>query len=100
MNRDLKELLNTIAKNPTLPVFPVVYNSFVDWFDDNPFVDYTVGKIHNVKVDKYCIYTIDGNKQFATIDDKEFLEHEYPKLKFEWKDAIFFCVGYNENLLK
>jgi len=100
MSNEAKRLANLIMEHPTLPVFPAVYNSFVDWFDDNPLIDRTVGKIHNVHIGKYCIYTIDGTKQFATLDDKDFLEHEYPDNDFEWKDAIFVDIGYDKNLLK
>ena len=100
MNTEIQELINIIAENPTLPIFPVIHNSFVDWFDDNPFVDYTVGKIYNAKINKYCIYTLNGQKQFATFHDKEYLKYEHPETTFEWKEAIFFSVRYDENILK
>lgn len=90
-----KQLARLINENPNLPVFPIIYNSFVDWFDNNPFVDSTVGKIYNVRIMKYCIYTIKGEKHFATEEDKEIVENEYPELIFNWKKAIFFDIGYN-----
>ena len=97
----MKQLSNLINENPNLPVFPVVYNSFVDWFDDNPFCDKTVGKVKgNARIMKYCTYIIDEEIHFATEEDKEILEFEHPELVLDWKEAIFFDVGYNDELFK
>ena len=95
MNDDIKELVDVIMKNPDLPVFLVVYNSFIVCFDGNPFDDSTVGKVENIRIMKYCTYIIDGKIHFATEEDKEILEFEYPELVFNWKEAIFFDIGVN-----
>ena len=96
----MKHLLDLINENPNLPVFPIIYHSFVDWFDDNPFCDSTVGNIGNARIMRYCTYIIDKEIHFATEEDKEILEFEHPELILDWKEAIFFDVGYNDELFK
>ena len=94
----IKKLVDIINQNPDLPVFPAVSNSFIDWFDDHPFVDSTVGKITNVQIGEYCTYVVDDEVHFAMDYDKEWLEYEYPELTFNWQKAIFVAVDYNDEL--
>ena len=85
----MKQLLDLINKNPNLPVFPIIYNSFVDWFDDNPFCDSTVGNIGNALILNYCEVVENGIKRIILEWDESVCDIENP----EWKEGIFFYIN-------
>lgn len=93
--QNTQKLIGFIISNPSLPIFPIINNSVISWFDENMIASYAIGNIGDSMIMNYCYFEKDGKKEFYT-DLPDSIEHLIAEgintNELDWKPAIFFFV--------